>query len=178
MWAHDPRSAQDMSTSSEKCSPGLTQYLLVSLIIHHHVRHSWIIAWLSLNFVLSISWVALYSVVWIGVTRPNLHFFQYMQAYKPSTDSLPTNRVTHSILGLVSLIMSHAQYPWSSSCDVSSPSLSKVWDKKKLSASGKVNAFYAVHVLDGSNSILKLTPIFRICFSHKRSHPARKVQFF
>ena len=37
----------------------------------------------------------------IGVTRPNLHFFQYIQAYKPYTDSVPTNRVTHSILGLV-----------------------------------------------------------------------------
>ena len=48
----------------------------------------WLIAWLSLNFILSTSWVALYSVVclWvsemsgIGVTRPNLHFFQYIQA--------------------------------------------------------------------------------------------------
>ena len=38
----------------------------------------------------------------IGVTRPNLHFFQYIQAYKPYTDSVPSNRVTHSILGLVS----------------------------------------------------------------------------
>ena len=33
--------------------------------------------------------------------HPNLHFFQYIQAQKPYTDSVPTNRVTHSILGLV-----------------------------------------------------------------------------
>ena len=45
------------------------------------------IAWLSLNWILERSWVALYSVVCqcvsvsgIGVTRPNLHFFQYIQA--------------------------------------------------------------------------------------------------
>ena len=37
----------------------------------------------------------------IGNTRPNLHFFQYIQAQKPFTDSVPTYRVTHSILGLV-----------------------------------------------------------------------------
>ena len=125
---------------------------------------------------LSTSCAALYSVVCvlgIGDSRPNLHFFQYIQVYKPYTDSVPTNRVTHSTLGLVSLIMNHAQYTWSCSCDVSSPSMShcivaSLGQKgKKMSASGKVNAFHAVHVLDSTNSILKLTPIFRICFSHK-----------
>ena len=37
----------------------------------------------------------------IGNTRPNLPFFQYIQAYKPCTYSVPNNKVTHSILGLV-----------------------------------------------------------------------------
>ena len=53
------------------------------------------IAWLSLCFILETSWVALYSVVceWvsmsgISVTRPNLHFFQYIQAYKPFADPI------------------------------------------------------------------------------------------
>ena len=64
------------------------------------------IAWLSLNFILYTSWVALYSVVceWvsesgIGVTRPNLHFFQYIQAYKPYTDPIPpiTNQYQHKM---------------------------------------------------------------------------------
>ena len=56
------------------------------------------IAWLSLCFILETSWVALYSDVceWvsvsgIGVTRPNLHFFQYIQAYKPFADHVPPN---------------------------------------------------------------------------------------
>ena len=56
----------------------------------HCCHHCWhqvknLIAWLSLCFILEKSWVALYSDVceWvsmsgIGVTRPNLHFFQYM----------------------------------------------------------------------------------------------------
>ena len=41
------------------------------------------------------------SVSGIGNTRPNLHFFQYIQAQKPFTDSISTHRVTHIILGLV-----------------------------------------------------------------------------
>ena len=52
------------------------------------------IAWLSLCFILERSWVALYSdvCVWgIGVTWPNLHFFQYIQAYKPFADHVPPN---------------------------------------------------------------------------------------
>ena len=56
--------------------------------------HRYVIAWLSLNFILETSWVALYSDVcqWgIGVTRPNLHFFQYIQAYKPFADPVPPN---------------------------------------------------------------------------------------
>ena len=31
------------------------------------------------------------SVSGIGVTRPNLHFFQYLQAYKPYADPVPQN---------------------------------------------------------------------------------------
>ena len=49
-----------------------------------------IIAWLSLNFTLETSWVALYSDVCqsvslsgIGVTQPNLYLFQYIKAFKP-----------------------------------------------------------------------------------------------
>ena len=58
-------------------------------------KKKWI-AWLSLNFILDTSWVALSSVVceWvsmsgIGNIRPNLHFFQYIQAYKPFADPVP-----------------------------------------------------------------------------------------
>ena len=55
------------------------------LLIKHLIS-----AWHSFNFIFYTSWVGLYSVVclWvsemsgIGVTRPNLHFFQYIQAYK------------------------------------------------------------------------------------------------
>ena len=48
------------------------------------------IAWLSLNFILSTSWVALYSVVCLWV-RHRCHttkspLFQYIQAYKPFAD--------------------------------------------------------------------------------------------
>ena len=51
------------------------------------------IAWLSLNFKLETSWVALYILMsvclWgIGNTWPNLHFFQYIQAYKHFTDPI------------------------------------------------------------------------------------------
>ena len=50
----------------------------------HHFNHHILIAWLSLNFILCTSWVALISVVClmsgIGVTWPNLQFFQYIQA--------------------------------------------------------------------------------------------------
>ena len=49
-----------------------------------------VIAWLSLNFILETSWVALYSDVCqsvslsgIGVTQPNLYLFQYIKAFKP-----------------------------------------------------------------------------------------------
>ena len=45
-----------------------------------------IIAWLSLNFILKTSWVALYSVacLWgIGVTWPNLHFFNIYRHKSP-----------------------------------------------------------------------------------------------
>ena len=56
------------------------------------------IAWLSFTRILYTSWVALYSVVCqcvsvsgIGNTRPNLHFFQYIQAYKPFADHVPPN---------------------------------------------------------------------------------------
>ena len=63
------------------------------------------IAWLSLNWILERSWVALYSVVclsvclWgIGVTRPNLHFFQYIQAYKPFADPVPPNTKQYQLI--------------------------------------------------------------------------------
>ena len=33
----------------------------------------------------------IFCCLWgIGVTRPNLHLFQYIQPYKPSTESVPT----------------------------------------------------------------------------------------
>ena len=59
------------------------------------------IAWLSLNFLLETSWVALYSDVclWgIGVTRPNLHFLQYIQAYKPFADHVPPNSKQYQLI--------------------------------------------------------------------------------
>ena len=54
------------------------------------------IAWLSLNFILDASWVALYSVVceWCkaSVTPDQIStFFQYIQAYKPYADPVPCN---------------------------------------------------------------------------------------
>ena len=72
-------------------TPG--RVLLISLISYTYDMYN--IAWLSLNWILERSWVALYSVVclsvclWgIGVTWPNLHFFQYIQAYKPFADPI------------------------------------------------------------------------------------------
>ena len=59
------------------------------------------IAWLSLNFVLYTSWVALYSVVCVsGIsnTRPNLHFFQYIQAYKLFADHAPPNTKHYQLI--------------------------------------------------------------------------------
>ena len=63
---------------------------------HNNYRHGHFvlgfiyIAWLSLNFTLETSWVALYSDVCqsvslsgIGVTQPNLYLFQYIKAFKP-----------------------------------------------------------------------------------------------
>ena len=50
------------------------------------------IAWLSLNFILETSWVALYSdvCVWgIDNTWPNHYFFQYIKAHKPFADPVP-----------------------------------------------------------------------------------------
>ena len=50
--------------------------------------------WLSLNLILYTSCVVLYSVVClsgIGNTQPNLHFFQYIQGYKPFADPVPPN---------------------------------------------------------------------------------------
>ena len=85
---------------------GLAIYPVLPIIrfIFASILICWLIAWLSLNFILTTSWVALYSVVCelgIGNTRPNLHFFQYILAQKPFTDSISTHRVTHIILGLV-----------------------------------------------------------------------------
>ena len=59
------------------------------------------IAWLSLCFILETSWVALYSdvcVSGIGNTRPNLHFFQYIQAYKPFADPVPPNTNQYQLI--------------------------------------------------------------------------------
>ena len=65
----------------------------------------------------------------IGNTPPNLHFFQYIQAYKPFADPVPPITITihhlvrHSsanwIISLfTSHLMSHAQYTWSSFLEV------------------------------------------------------------
>ena len=59
------------------------------------------IAWLSLCFIQETSWVALYSVVClsgIGDTWPNLHFFQYIQAYEPFADPVPPNTKQYQLI--------------------------------------------------------------------------------
>ena len=38
------------------------------------------------------------SVSGIGVTRPNLHFFQYIQAYKPFADPVPPNTKQYQLI--------------------------------------------------------------------------------
>ena len=38
------------------------------------------------------------SVSGIGVTRPNLHFFQYIQAYKPFADHVPPNTKQYQLI--------------------------------------------------------------------------------
>ena len=57
----------------------------------------------QLKFYTETSWVALYSVVCvcvsgIGDTRPNLHFFQYIQANKPFSDPLPPNTKQNQLI--------------------------------------------------------------------------------
>ena len=63
----------------------LTQYLLVPLIIHHFVRHSWIISPFMIQLMSHAQYTWSSSVVFewvsvsgIGNTRLNLHFFQYI----------------------------------------------------------------------------------------------------
>ena len=66
------------------------------------IKKCFVFAWLSLNFILSTNWVALYSVVClmsgIGDTQPNLQFFQYIQAYKPFADPVPPNTKHYQLI--------------------------------------------------------------------------------
>ena len=84
------------------CSSSPPRYWMYIVLIF---TPSWGIAWLSLCFILETSWVALYSVVceWVSVsgisnTRPNLHFFQYIQAYKPFADHAPPNTKQYQLI--------------------------------------------------------------------------------
>ena len=38
------------------------------------------------------------SVLGIGVTRPNLHFFRYIQAYKPYDEPVPPNTKQYQLI--------------------------------------------------------------------------------